>query len=243
VLGGADAVLVVSSALAEHARELGVPSERITVLPNAVDASRFHPAVSAERVRSLYGLERKRVIGFVGSLKRWHDLDTLLAAVERLARADSRIHLLVVGHGPRFGEVQSFGADFVTCTGAVAHDQVPELLAAMDVVVCPYPRGGDRYFSPLKLVEAMAMARPLVGARHGQVAEIISDRETGLLYEPGDALDLAERLAEVLELPDRGAALGAAARRDVVPARTWELNARRIISLANSLTKARKERP
>ena len=75
VLNSADALIVVSKELEDYARQLGVSSQRITVLPNGVDPVRFNPAISGDAVRSGYDLNGKRVIGFVGSLKPWHDLD------------------------------------------------------------------------------------------------------------------------------------------------------------------------
>jgi glycosyltransferase involved in cell wall biosynthesis len=63
---------------------------------------------------------------------------------------------------------------------------VPQYLALMDVAVAPYPAVEDFYFSPLKLFEYMACSRAVVASRIGQVAEVIADGFTGLLYEPGN---------------------------------------------------------
>jgi len=235
ILNSADALIVVSRALAEYACGLGVPAHRITVLPNGVNPQRFHPAVSGVEVRSRYNLNGKSVIGFVGSLKPWHDLDTLRAAVTHLAAVGRNVHLLVVGEGPKLGQLNGLKTDYVTCTGAVHYKDVPAFMAAMDVVVAPYPPGCESYFSPLKLFEAMAMGKPVVGARIGQIAEVVVDEVNGLLYEPGDADHLAGGILAILQMPDRGAALGAAARRWVLSEQTWEQNAGRIAQLAESL--------
>jgi glycosyltransferase involved in cell wall biosynthesis len=235
ILRSADALVVVSEPLADYARRKGVEAQRITVLPNGVDPSRFQPPVSADGVRSQFNLGDEPVVGFVGSLKPWHDLDTLLAAVRLLASTDEPVHLLVVGDGPRMDQLRGISDDHVTCTGAISYDLTPQFLAAMDVVAIPYSAGGDPYFSPLKLYEAMAMAKPIVGARIGQVAEVLADGETGLLYEPGDADDFAQQTRRIIEMPDRGAALGAAARERVLAARTWEHNARAITAVADRL--------
>lgn len=238
ILGSADAVIVVSAELAEHARCVGVPPGKVTLLPNAVDARRFHPSVAGSAVRSEYGLSGTRVIGFVGSLKLWHDLDTLLGAVGQIARDDESVRLLVVGDGPRLLELRRSAAPWLICTGAVSHKRVPEFLAAMDVVAIPYPAGGHTYFSPLKLYEAMAMARPIVGARSGQVAEVLGDEKAGLLYEPGDVDGLVARIVELLESRERAEALGRTARERVVASHTWDDNARRIVALARQLVRA-----
>lgn len=235
VLAGADAVIVVSRTLEEHVREVGVASERITVLPNGVDAERFRPSVSGRAARSRFGLDGKRTIGFVGSLKPWHDLDTLLLAVGRLHEEDPDIRLLIVGEGPLGEQLRAAAEPHVIYAGPAPHSEIAAYLAAMDVVVVPYARRADLYFSPLKLFEAMAMARPIVGARIGQVAEIIVEGGTGLLYDPGDASDLASKIEQIFSSPDRGARLGGNARERVVASHTWEQNARLVATLSQSL--------
>jgi glycosyltransferase involved in cell wall biosynthesis len=237
ILLGSDALVVVSRALARYARGLGVPCERITVLPNGVDPELFAPVVSGAEVRSRYGIEGHEVLGFVGTLKPWHDLDTLVEALRLLAARRPAVHLLVVGDGPGRSRLQVLEHDSVTCTGAVSHGDVPRYMAAMDVVVVPYGRDADSYFSPLKLFEAMAMAKPVVGARLGEVAETVVDGESGILYEPGCADDLADKIASVLDAAERGEALGQAARRSVLATHTWDHNAQRTIALAESLVR------
>ena len=239
ILNAVDALIVVSTALAHYARWLGVPSERIIVSPNGVNPEQFHPAVSGAEVRSLFGLDGKWVVGFVGGLRPWHDLDTLLAAIQLLANTEVGVHLLIVGEGPQIEQLRGLGENYITCTGAVEHQQLPQFMAAMDVVVVPYPKGGDTYFSPLKLFEAMAMAKPIVGARLGQVAEVLIHGETGLLYEPGNAEDMANKIREVLAMSDHGGGLGAAARQWVLAGHTWEHNARQIVAIGRSLIRKR----
>ncbi len=228
IFQSADAILAVSPPLASYATGLGVPAERVTVLPNAVDPDLFSPKANGEEIRTRYGLERKSIVGFVGSLKPWHDLDTLKDSVRLIVESDPSVHLLVVGDGPG----RSSGEEHVTFTGGIPHEEVPNHLAAMDVVVVPYPKGGETYFSPLKLFEAMALAKPVVGARIGQVAELLIHDHTGLHYEPGDAQDLAAKVSRILRLPDLGAQLGTAARAWVVAGHTWNDNARRIEQIA-----------
>src|SRR5262249_39990802 len=121
----------------------------------------------------------------------WHGLDWLLEAFSELHRADRSSHLLLVGDGPlRLTlEEQVRGAglrEFVTFSGPVSHVEMPDYLAAMDVAVAPYPALPDFYYSPLKLFEYMAAGRAIAASRVGQVAEVIADGVTGLLFDPGD---------------------------------------------------------
>lgn len=235
VWSSTDALLVVSELLRDHALQAGVPESRISVVRTGVDCDLFDPARASSPVRGQLGLDGKKVVGFVGSLKPWHDLDTLLAAMRELISRDPTYRLLVVGRGPRAEEIASTHEDFICYVGAIDHAAVPAYTAAMDVVAVPYAGGQEHYFSPIKLFEAMAMAKPVVGARIGQVAGVISHGETGLLYEPGDAAGLASAIEDVFALPDSGADLGASARRYVEANYTWSHVAQQIVDAAESL--------
>ncbi len=122
----------------------------------------------------------------------------------------------------------------VTFTGGVAHEDVPQYLAAMDVAVAPYPPLDEFYYSPIKLFEYMAAGRAVVASRIGQVAEIVVDGVTGLLYEPGDRAALVNCLRRL----QRDAALRNELGRRASAAcseHTWSQNASRVIDWVNPL--------
>jgi glycosyltransferase involved in cell wall biosynthesis len=225
ILCSADSLLMVSSALAQPFVYMGVPRERITVLPNGVDATRFDPTLSGTEIRRAHDLVGKHVIGFVGNRRPWHDLDTVLDSMKLLGERGLDVRLFLVGE--QFEQEIAKGGDLVRSI-RVSADEVPIHLAAMDVVVVPYDHTADTYFSPLKLFEAMAMAKPVVGAAVGQVDEVLRHGSNGLIYEPGDAADLAGKIGQILTSADRGDAMGLAAREDVLANYTWDANARQI---------------
>ncbi len=191
----ANLLIAVSESLRSRLQAAGVDPEFIRVLPNAVDPRLFHMDFDGKRVRERFNLDGRFVIGFVGTFKPWHGADLLLAAFQDLHQADPSTHLLLVGDGPlrpRFEEqVRKTGLhEAVTFAGGVAHQDVPHYLAAMDVAIAPYPALEEFYFSPIKLFEYMAAGRAVVASRAGQVAEIVVDGITGLLFEPGDCAGL-----------------------------------------------------
>ena len=239
ILCSADALFVVSEPVAEFARGVGVAGDRISIVTTGVDPDQFRPDISGREFRARHGLDATFVIGFVGTLKPWHDLETLVSAAKALVERGEPVHLLIVGDGPQLEWLRALDADYITCTGAVPHDEVPEYMAAMDVVAVPYAPGGEQYFSPIKLFEAMASARPVVGADTGQVAQVIVDGESGLLYAPGNAQELADKIRAVVQMPEQGKSLGVAARQTVLKRYTWERNARTIAEVAQSLVEAR----
>jgi alpha-maltose-1-phosphate synthase len=239
LLRTADRVIAVSSGVARWLQDLGVAEDRVTVVPNGVDTARFRPA-GAERaaVRDALGLDGA-VVGFVGSLKPWHDVATLVRA---LALLTERVHLLVVGDGPErerlHTEAEQAGID-ATFTGSVPYESIPAYLSALDVAVAPYAADDGFYFSPLKLVEYLAAARPVVAAAVGDIRHCIRRGETGWLYTPGDADGLAAAIREALSEPARAAAVADAGRAHVRAEHTWERNARRVVALAESFEAVR----
>jgi glycosyltransferase involved in cell wall biosynthesis len=240
VLRSADRLVVVSSALERWLVGLGVDPRRVLVVPNAADPDRFE-AAEGERdaVRMQLGLEHKPVVGFLGSLRPWHDTATLVTAVALLRARGVPAHLLIIGEGPERATIedqieQEGLVDATTFAGAIAHDLVPTYLAAVDVAAIPYRRLDGFYFSPLKLFECLATGRPVVAADVGEIGNVVREGETGRLYPPGDAARLADAIASLLEDPAGAGSIGRAGREHVRAHHTWEHNARAVVDLAEA---------
>ena len=193
----ASLLVAVSDSLRARAEQAGVPRESIRVLPNAVDTRLFQINLDPDPVRRRFNLDGRFVVGFVGTFKGWHGVDLLLDAFEDLHLTEPSTHLLLVGDGPLrpLLEEKARKAGLraaATFTGSVAHQEIPQYVAAMDVAVAPYPALDEFYYSPLKLFEYMAAGRAVVASRVGQVAEVVADGVNGLLFEPGDRAGLVE---------------------------------------------------
>lgn len=242
VFCGSDLVLVVSQPLHDYVISCGVSPERVRVLPNAVDPQRFVAPTQGQCVRAQYALAQKFVIGFVGSLKPWHGTDSLLEAFRELRKQAPQAHLLIVGDGPARTALEHYAAKyelapFVTFTGNVPYEQVPEYVAAMDVTVAPYTPHENFYYSPIKIFEYMVMGKPVVAGALGQVKDLIKHGETGLLYEPGDIAQLTATLLQLAHDAASTRAMGERAQAWVCRERTWENNARQVIEMAQGLMK------
>lgn len=227
----ATALLPVSTGVAGWLRTWTLDNGRIHVTPNGVDAARF----SAQR--ALSRPDARFTVGFVGTLKPWHGVPTLVEAFARFHTERPHSRLLIVGDGPLRTELEQQAraaglAQALELTGAVAPDEVPSLLASMDIATAPYPALEACYFSPLKLFEYMAAGLPIVCSRIGQVEEVIAHEATGLLCAPGDAFELAGALTRLYDEPDLRRRLGTAARVRAVAEHSWDSVARRILELA-----------
>jgi glycosyltransferase involved in cell wall biosynthesis len=235
----AELVLAVSESLSSHMQRSGVDAARIHVLPNAVNPELFRTAAVGGEIRKRLNLDGHFNVGFVGTFRPWHGVELLLSAFEDLHRVDPLTHLLLVGDGPsRPGlenQIRNAGLqEAVTFAGRVAHQDVPHYLAAMDVAVAPYPDLDEFYYSPIKLFEYMAASRPVVASRVGQVAEILMDGATGLLFDPGDRAGLVRCLQRLRKDATLRTALGRNAAA-VCWEHTWNRNAARVINWVEPL--------
>jgi glycosyltransferase involved in cell wall biosynthesis len=232
----ATALAVVSDELVPYVTAKGASPGRVHVIRNAVDTALFKTQVPPA---SIPGIPAGAfVVGFSGSLKAWHGLSTLLPAFRRLRDRLPAAHLLVVGEGPLKAWVEGYAegaglAPHVTLTGWVGHDDLPALIARMDVATAPYPAAEGHYFSPLKLYEYLAMGRPVVASRIGQTAQVLDGTGAAVLVPPGDAETLAEALLRVAQDPALAARLSqnaaAEGRRH-----DWADNARAVMALVPS---------
>src|ERR1700674_2807025 len=236
---GADLTIAVSDSLRGQLQRCGVDPHHIQVLPNAVDPKLFHGDSNGEALREHLNLNGHFTVGFVGTFRPWHGVELLLTTFQDLHRIEPKTHLLLVGDGPlrsRFEEqVRNAGLEkAVTSAGKITHQDVPTYLAAMDVTVAPYPALDEFYYSPIKLFEYMAAGRAVVASRVGQVAEILVDGETGLLFDPGDSADLLRCLQQVRTDPTLRQELGKRAKA-ACSGHTWNRNATQVIDWVEPL--------
>jgi glycosyltransferase involved in cell wall biosynthesis len=234
VFGAATALLAVSAEIAAYLEQYRGTRGRVHIVPNGVDPNRFPPNLTP----FCPGPPGSFTVGFVGTLKPWHGLTTLVEAFAILRREPANARLVVVGDGPERSRLEADLAqrglrEAAMFTGAVAPHVVPGLLASMDVAVAPYPQLANFYFSPLKVYEYMAAGLPIVASRVGQLAELLRHEESGLLCPPGDAPALASALERLRGDGDLRRRLGTAARATAFQKHTWAAVARRIISLAH----------
>ena len=236
-LDAATRIFVVSDVERRNLLRAGIADEKIVVNPNGVDTEKFRPGIGGDAARRELGVaEDETLAGFVGTFGPWHGVLTLAEAITLLPR-DSGVRFLLAGAG-RFREeveriIRAAGKERqVIFTGHVDHERVPALLDACDILLSPHvplEDGSEFFGSPTKLFEYMAMGKGIIASRLGQIGEVLADRETALLAEPGDAMELADailRLSISRELRDR---LGAAARQAAIAKHTWKHNAQRVL--------------
>ena len=226
----AQRIVANSSEMRDQIIAAGVDPEKVDVVINGVDLDLFSPIGPAHRV----GDDGSIVVGFSGSLKAWHGIDVLGAAF-RKAASDPRLHLLVVGDGPLRTEIVRLASDLpgrVTMTGAIPLEEVPAWIRAMDIAVAPYPPLDRFYFSPLKILDAMACGIANVASDIGQIPDLLRGGNAGVLVPPGDANALAEAILSLAEDPERRKRLGNAGLAEAREHHAWSSRADDIVQVA-----------
>lgn len=206
----------------------GIPDERITVIPNAVDAAVFRFGVEADpALRHSLGLDGATVIGFAGSFYGYEGLDLLLEAARRMLPRHPELRVLLVGGGPQESHLKAQAVaaglqDRVIFTGRVAHTEVQRYYELIDVLAYPrLPIRLTELVTPLKPLEAMAQGRMFVASDVGGHCELVRHGETGFLFHAGDAEALEKALDDVLAQREVWPRIRKQARRFVESERTW----------------------
>ncbi|MGH8191888.1 MAG: TIGR04063 family PEP-CTERM/XrtA system glycosyltransferase [Rhodanobacteraceae bacterium] len=230
----ADAVTTICGGLRQDMLERGIPADKITVIPNAVDVARFrYQAVADAQLRERYGLTPGKTLGFAGSFYAYEGLDLLLRAMPALLAAVPETRLLLLGGGPEEAALRALTAELdvagaVHFLGRVPQAEVDRYCSVMDVMV--YPRTARRLtelVTPLKPLEAMAMGKLVAASDVGGHRELISDGENGHLFPAGSAEALARCLIELLKNPETWSAVIANGRAFVERERTWQASVAR----------------
>ncbi len=198
-----------------------VPAAVVRTVYNGIDLERFVPVSGTriEEVRRALGIrEGARVVGLFGQMLPYKGHTTLIDAAPRILAACADVQFLLVGalENPPYQEELTARIAERGLAGRVRftgwQPNVHETMRAMDAIVVgtttPEP-------ASLALMEAMAVGRPLVATRTGGTPELVSDEETGLLYEPGQADQLADRVIRVLTDSALSRALAVAGRARV----------------------------
>jgi glycosyltransferase involved in cell wall biosynthesis len=223
------------STRADVPRLLGVPADKVVVLPNGIDpedVARLTPDdARAAAEQALPALrDAPLVLLSVGRLERYKGFDTIAAALERLQAARSlpeRWAWVVAGAGPQAKRLRSRLRGHLHLAGRVDEPLLHALYARADVFVHATRFEG----SSLVTLEAMCHGLPVVATRAGGIPDKVVDGETGRLVEPGDVDALAEALRPLLASSEQRHEMGERGRQRVLARFAWSVLVERSLEL------------
>ncbi|CAG0124505.1 GDP-mannose-dependent alpha-(1-6)-phosphatidylinositol monomannoside mannosyltransferase [Rhodocyclaceae bacterium] len=230
----ADAVTCICEGLRQDIVARGIPANKVTVIPNAVDIEKF-PLGSPpdETLKASLGLAGARVLGFIGSFYAYEGLDLLLRALPQILVQAPDVRVLLVGGGPQEANLRQQAidlgvADKVVFAGRVPHSEVNRYYDLVDMLV--YARHSMRLtelVTPLKPLEAMAQGQLFVASDVGGHKELVRHGKTGWLFKSDDVEALTEGVLSMLNNQDRWPAMKAAGRKFVETERNWKASVSR----------------
>jgi len=203
-LKGADLVSCVSEEVREKIEALGVPGHKVIVSHNRVDSSIFHPGVSGLAIAKTYKLDNRRVVGWTGSFRSFHGLDTVVKAFKRLHEAYPDTVLMLVGDGLEFARIEEMAreaglAESVILPGRQRFTDIPSFLANFTVALVSASSSEGFHYSPLKLREYLATGKAVIAPRAGNLPELFKDGKDLIFYDAGNVDDLADKMKALLE--------------------------------------------
>lgn len=205
--------IVVSEIQRREFEALGIDRpERLKVIHYGVPLERFLSAVGRRPLRDELGIAPEvRLVGVVGRVVNIKGQDVFIKAAARLAPRFPNVRFLIVGDGVDRARYEALAAQLgvgATVSFLGWRRDIPEIFASLDIVVLPTTF--DFEGVPVSVIEALAVARPVVATEVGGVAEAVRHGETGLLVPPRDEAALAEAIATMLADPDKAEAMGRA---------------------------------
>jgi len=225
----ADHVFTICEGLRADIVARGIPSSKVTVIPNAVNVESFQLGSPPDpALLDKLGLTGSTVVGFIGSFYAYEGLDLLVAALPQLIAARPDVKLLLVGGGSQEANLRQQAkdlgvADKVVFAGRVPHQDVNKYYDLIKVLAYPrHPMRLTELVTPLKPLEAMAQGQLFVASDVGGHKELVQHNQTGVLFKAGSADALAQSLLGLLNNPDLWPVLKTNGREFVENVRNWK---------------------
>jgi len=215
----ADKIVVLTDSFRKHIEAQGIAPAKIEVIKSGVDLSLFRRQIKDERLARELKLEGKFVAGYLGTHGMAHGLETVLEAAG-LLRNDDRIAFLLVGSGAERARLvalkRRMGLTNVVMLDQQTKECMPRLWSLVDASLVPLRRSDVfKTVVPSKLIEAMAMACPIVLGVDGESRSIVEKAGAGIFVTPEEPKELAEAVVGLVDDPEHAVEMGRNGRRHV----------------------------
>jgi len=231
-----DLIVTVTKGISDYLKHTyGVEDANLCTAPNGVDIDLFKPLSFKAMRKRLQLNPHEKIICFVGTLNKLRGVDLAIESVGLLSKSIPSIRFLIVGDGEFRSKLEQkvnskkYKRNIIFC-GRVEHTNVPEYISSSDVCVAPFRIGLKSGYSPLKLYEYAACAKPTVITKIDEnVSQFIQNSGGGVLCNVTPE-SLADAIAELLLHPDKAEKMGANAREYVVKNHSWNAVTEQILN-------------
>ena len=225
-----------------------VHSNKIVIIPNGADESKFSPLIDGSIIRKKYNIKDSDiVIIFIGAFQPWHGIDKIVYFAENLKDEFPNVKFLVIGSGPFFDRIkheinEKNLEQKIILTGSVPYEKIPAHLAAADIAIAPfnidtYPvlKKHGFWWCPVKLFEYSAMEKPVVTVDIGMNKLIVPPGVAGLLSPSQQFDDFLEKLKILIKNPELRKEYGKNGRNIVLQKYTWRVIGNRVYQMYSIL--------
>jgi len=216
ILKNAAKLIALTKFEAEQYRSFNIPYEKIVIIPSTFDASKYEKLLPKGKFREKYNVgSDEKIVLYLGRIHKRKGIDILIEAFTQVIKKYHDVYLFIIGPDDGFQNqlqalIKNCGIEHkVVLTGPRYGREKLEALADADIFVMP-----SRYeaFSR-SLREAMAFGKPVIASDVGGLRDLIKNRETGLLIEPGNIEQLQSAILYLLENPDKAKEMGQRGRK------------------------------
>jgi glycosyltransferase involved in cell wall biosynthesis len=234
-----DYLACVSQDVADKVMSMGVDQRKVFVSPMGVDPADFDVSRDESLVKDL-GLSGYTVIGWIGSFRKFHGVDTVVKAIAEVVKELKMVKLLLVGDGPARNEMEALVAALglqsdVLFTGKIAFQQIPRHISLFDVAIVSAGNKLEFHYSPMKLREYMAAGKATIAPKAGEIPVKFSDHGHLLLYEVNDIADLAGKIKDLVTDNALRQRIAEGGYEYVVRTSTWDVEIERMVLHVNKL--------
>lgn len=222
-----DSIIVISGYTYQDLLRIGINKNKIKHVNVGIDTSAFKPLnISSDRLNQIktnLGIPgEKKVVFFAGDMAPWKGLDIFIKSITELNKKRSDIVGLVAEKSmfeckqKRMSQIsnlikQNCAEKLIYFTGR--HARISELYGISDVVVYPYLSFFSLMDTPLSLLEAMAMGKPIIATNIGGFSQLIEHKKNGILVEPNDSKELVNSILYMIENAEDAKRMGFEASR------------------------------
>jgi len=239
-----DAMIAVSSFTRSKLLELGLTPERVHLIRNGVDSSRFYPGEKNAKLIERHNLQGKKVLLTVARMEERKGHDRVIEAMPEILKQVPNAVYLIVGTGPRIDLLKQMAVErnltnSVLFTGEAAREEIPDYYRLCDVFLMPnrtLPNGDTEGFG-LVFLEAGACAKPVIGGLAGGVPDAVLDNETGFLVNGENRESIVQAAVRLLSNADLAQGFSAAGLRHARE-NDWKYKAQSFLSVCQTAREA-----
>jgi len=226
-----DCIITLTQSLKDWIHNFyNISKEKITVVPNGADINKFASKEEykkkADELKERFSLS-DNIVMYAGYMDRINGMLDLADIIPSIISEKNDTSFVFIGHGPEEDKILALSKRYpqVKFLPMVHYDEMPIYYQMCDLFIIPRPSTiSAETVTPLKLLEVMAMEKPVLGSNVGGITEIIKHGENGYLFEKGNTESFKKTLLEILDV--NNSQIGKNARKTIAENYTWDKSAK-----------------